>query len=226
MCSTSTLAIGTESIVAAYSGDNSNIGSSSPALSQVVNKAITTTSLTSNLNPSSRGQTVTFTVAVTASGGGTPTGSVTFYNGTAAIGVLNLDAGVVALKYASLAAGTHSITATYNGSATDATSTSPAVSQVVNYDTTTTALTTSPNPSTSGQSVTMTATVTPGNGVAAAGEVSFYSGSTLLGNVSLSGGVATLSHAFTTGTYSLTAKYDGSLYKSGSTSNTVTQTVN
>ena len=55
--------------------------------------------------------------------------------------------------------------------------------------------------------------------------VSFYGGSTLLGNATLSSGVATLSHAFTTGTYSLTAKYGGSNYKSGSTSNVVTQTV-
>jgi hypothetical protein len=71
----------------------------------------------------------------------------------------------------------------------------------------------------------MTATVTPGNGVAATGTVSFYSGSTLLGNATLSGGVATLSHVFTTGTYSLTAKYTGSNYKSPSTSSVVTQTV-
>jgi hypothetical protein len=151
---------------------------------------------------------------------------VTFYNGTASIGVLDLSGGAAALKDASLTAGTHSITATYAGSSTDASSTSAAVSQVVNYDTTNTALTTSPNPSTSGATVALTATVTPGNDVAATGTVSFYSGSTLLGNEALTGGVATLSHAFTTGTYSLTAKYDGSYYKNGSTSNVVTQTVN
>jgi hypothetical protein len=195
------------------------------ALSQVVNKATTATALASSQNPSTGGETVTFTATVTASGGGTPTGTVTFYNGAASIGSATLSAGAARLNYSALTVATHSMTATYNGSSTDAASTSVAVPQVVNFDTTTTTLTTSPNPSTSGQSVTLIATVTPGNGVAATGTVSFYSGSTLLANVTLSGGVATLSHAFPTGTYSLTAKYTGSNYKSGSTSGNVMQLV-
>jgi hypothetical protein len=212
--------------VAAYAGDANNTGSSSPALSQVVNKAATATALVSSLNPSTGGQAVTFTATVTAAGGGTPTGTVTFYNGASSIGSATLSGGVAKLNDASLVAGTHSITATYNGSTNDSSSTSSPVSQVVNLDPTTTSLATSPNPSTTVVSVTMTATVTPGNGVAATGTVSFYSGSTLLGNATLSGGVATLNHLFTTtGTFNLTAKYTGSNYKSASTSSVVMQTV-
>jgi hypothetical protein len=41
------------------------------------------------------------------------------------------------VDYDALVAGTHSITCAYNGSATDATSTAPAISQVVDVDTTT-----------------------------------------------------------------------------------------
>ncbi|MGA3209936.1 MAG: Ig-like domain repeat protein [Terriglobales bacterium] len=145
-CTTSALTVGSDVIVATYSGDSNNAGSSG-ALTQVVSLPATSTTLASSLNPSTGGQTVTFTATVTASSGPTPTGTVTWYNGSTAIGTLDLSAGVAKLNYSSLTAGTHSVTAKYNGSATDATSTSAVLSQVVNYDTTTTALTTSPNPS-------------------------------------------------------------------------------
>ncbi|MGA3213889.1 MAG: Ig-like domain-containing protein, partial [Terriglobales bacterium] len=207
-----------------YSVDNAGNVESTVSTSFTVLNA-TSATLTSSANPSTGGETVTFTATVKPAAGGTPTGYITFYNGSTSIGILALSGGVAKLNYSALTAGTHSMTAVYAGSSTDATSTSAALSQVVNYDTTTTVLTASPNPSTSGQTVALTATVTPHNVVAATGEVSFYSGTTLLGNVALSGGVATLNHAFTGGSYSLSAKYDGSNYKSASTSPAVTQTV-
>jgi hypothetical protein len=46
----------------------------------------TTTNLASSLNPSGYGQQIAFTATVTPSGGGTPTGSITFYDGTTALG--------------------------------------------------------------------------------------------------------------------------------------------
>jgi hypothetical protein len=192
-----------------------------------VNKATTTTALTSSPNPSTGGQTVTFTATVTPSGGPAPTGTVTFKSNGTSIGSANLSSGVGTLKYAGLPAGTLSITATYNGSTDDAGSTSSPLSQVVNLEPTTSTLTTSPNPSTSGETVTETCTVTTGNGSTPVGTAAFYSGSTLLGNVNLnSSAVATFSHAFTTGTYSLTCKYGATTRWGASTSNTVTQTVN
>jgi hypothetical protein len=57
-------------------------GSTSPVLTQTVNKVGTNTALTSSPNPSAVGQAVTFTATVTsASGGGTPIGTVTFMDG-------------------------------------------------------------------------------------------------------------------------------------------------
>ncbi|MGA7380969.1 MAG: FG-GAP-like repeat-containing protein [Terriglobales bacterium] len=92
----------------------------------------TATSLASSQNPSDFGQAVTLTAAVTAPGGGTPTGTVSFLDGTTKIGDSNLNGSAVAtLTTSTLAEGTHSITATYNGDANFGISTSPVLDQVV-----------------------------------------------------------------------------------------------
>ena len=93
----------------------------------------TTTALGSSANPSALGQPVTFTATVTKQfGKGTPTGTVSFLDGTTNIGNSNLNSsGVATLTTSTLAVGTHSITATYNGDGNFATSTSPVLYQVV-----------------------------------------------------------------------------------------------
>jgi Bacterial Ig-like domain (group 3) len=68
---TSSLAIGTHSITAVYSGDSNFVGSTSNTVSQVVTKATTTTTLVSSINPSVSGKPVTLT-AVVSSPAGTP----------------------------------------------------------------------------------------------------------------------------------------------------------
>lgn len=92
--------------------------------------ATTTTELTSSKNPSSYGESVTFTAKVN-SPGGTPTGTVTFNDGGTPIGTSNLSAGVATFATTTLAVGNHSITATYNGSVAFNASTSPALNQSV-----------------------------------------------------------------------------------------------
>lgn len=89
---------------------------------------------------------------------------------------------------------------------------------------TATALTASPNPSTGGQSVTFTATVTPSG---ATGTVTFYDGATTLGSASLSSGVATYSTAaLGAGSHSISAAYGGDSSYNGSSSTILTHTVN
>jgi uncharacterized repeat protein (TIGR03803 family) len=88
----------------------------------------TTTTLTSSLNPSTVGQSVTFTATVT---GNSPTGTVKFFVGSTSLGFRPLSLGVAALSTPRLVAGTHSITAVYSGDANNAPSTSAAVTQVV-----------------------------------------------------------------------------------------------
>jgi Bacterial Ig-like domain (group 3)/Calx-beta domain/FG-GAP-like repeat len=82
-------------------------------------KAVTVTSVSSSVNPSDLGQSVTFTATVT-SGAGTPAGNVQFKdNGTNLGGPVSLNAsGVATVTTAALTVGTHAITAEYAGTAT------------------------------------------------------------------------------------------------------------
>ena len=95
----------------------------------------TTTTLTSSLNPSNFGQSVTFTASVSGQQGfykGLPTGTVTFFDGTTNLGSSALNTnGNGALTISTLMPGSHSITATYNGDVNFAASTSQPLSQVV-----------------------------------------------------------------------------------------------
>jgi uncharacterized repeat protein (TIGR03803 family) len=128
---TSTLPVGTNAITAVYGGDSNLVGSTSKAVSQVVNKATTATNLASSLNPSNFGQAVTFTASVTPQFGGTVTGSVTFYDGATALKTMALSRGVAKFTTSTLASGSHNITATYNGS-TSFDGSSASVTQTVN----------------------------------------------------------------------------------------------
>jgi len=104
-------------------------------------------------------------------------------------------------------------------------STSEAVGQVVGKATTALALTTSDNPSESGQSVTFTATVKAQYGGTLTGTVTFNDGKTALKTVSLSGGVAKFAtSSLAAGTHSMKATYGGSTDFAGS-SGALTQTV-
>src|SRR5206468_2326324 len=117
----------------------------------------TTTALSSSANPSAVGQAVTFTasVTVTAPGAGTPSGTVTFQDGATLLGTGTLNgAGQAAFSTTTLAAGTHAITAVYAGDTNFNGSASGTLSQVVGQADTTTALSSSANPSAVGQAVT------------------------------------------------------------------------
>ena len=89
---------------------------------------------------------------------------------------------------------------------------------------TTTALVSSLNPSTVGDNVMFTATVSPS---AATGTVQFFDGATSLGTMTLSGGTASLSTlTLSAGSHSITAVYGGDTTYAGSASSILTQTVN
>jgi hypothetical protein len=228
--STSSLAVATHSITAVYSGDTNFTTSTSSAVSQVVLQASTTT-LTSSPNPSVYGQSVTFTATVAhSSGTGTPTGTVNFMEGTTTLGTGTLSSGVATFSTSSLAVGTDSITAVYSGDTTYGTSTSTAVSQVVNMASSTTTLVSSLNPSTSGALVTFTATVaavSPGSGTPT-GTVNFLENGTQIGTGTLSAGVATFGTTTLTAAgspYSITADYLGDTNFTTSTSSAVSQVV-
>jgi PKD repeat protein len=115
--STSALSGGAHPITATYSGGTNFNGSSSGAITHTVNKADTTTSITSSTNPSYFGQTVTFTATVTISGtgAGTPTGVLTLTIDSTAITQTLCASGVVTYSTSALAIGVHPVAAAYSG---------------------------------------------------------------------------------------------------------------
>jgi hypothetical protein len=92
---------------------------------------------------------------------------------------------------------------------------------------TTTAVTSSMNPSTTGTNVTFTATVTSATAGTITGTVTFLDGSTTLGTGPLAGGTASFTtSSLATGSHSITAQYGGDANFAASTSPVLTQVVN
>jgi hypothetical protein len=116
-CTTSALATGTHTITAVYAGGGAFYGSTSAAVSQVVNKASSTTTLTASSASFRYGAplTLTATVAVVAPGAGTPIGTVNFLDGAAVLGSVTVTNGVATFTTSTLPVGSHSVTAVYSG---------------------------------------------------------------------------------------------------------------
>ncbi|MBB5342420.1 Ig-like domain repeat protein [Tunturibacter empetritectus] len=216
---------GTHSLTAVYGGDNNNLGTT-PALTLNVQQATTGVVLSTSGSPSTAGLPVTLSATVTGNGSA-PTGSVTFYDGTAALGTSPINAaGLGTISLSSLTVGSHSLTAAYSGDTYNGTSTSPAITQVVVKATTTTTLTASASTTPVGAPVTFTATVAGSSG-ALGGTVQFMDGSTVIGSPSLTAnGTAVLSiSTLIVGQHIITAVYLGDTNDSGSTSASLTHIV-
>jgi hypothetical protein len=185
----------------------------------------TSTSLTSSLNPSLYGQKVTWTATVTSSGSFMPTGKVRFTWSGYTIGSATLNSsGVATLTRSNLNADSYPLTAVYAGDADNLGSTSTVLNQVVLETTSTATLTSSPNPSTQGQAVTFTATISSPT-VIPTGPVTFTAGKTVLGTAQLGGGKAKLTiSSLAVGSTKVTATYYGNSNIAKSSAS-VTQTV-
>jgi predicted secreted protein len=218
--SISSLSVGTHDIQAVYSGDSNYAACSSNIVHQKVHYDSKIT-LTSATNPSSVGQSVTFTAKVTGSSG-TPTGTVTFRDGSTVLGSPTLSGGTATFSTSALSAGSHPITASYSGDPNYSVSLSTVVVQVVkDKNKATINLSSNHNPSDFGQSVTFTATMSPGN---ATGTVQFQiDGKKLGGAVKLSGGkaISDSTTTLTAGNHNITAVYSGDTTYAGSTDSLV-----
>jgi len=152
----------------------------------VVSNYQPTLTLSSNINPSLLNQPVTFTVALSNFGPGTP-GPVTLTDTTTntLLATLTLNsAGIATFTTGALAIGYHELTATSTGDATHNSAFAPLLQQVIDPNTTTTTLTSSLNPSTYGQPVTFTSTVAA-SGTPPTGSITFADGATQLATVAL-----------------------------------------
>jgi hypothetical protein len=137
---------------AVFSGDGNYTGSSSPQTNNfTINQATAPGALTSSLNPSFLGQSVTFTATITGENGQVkgrkpakngmkpmdPTGTVTWSANTGcSVSTVTGNPGTATCTTTSLPGGTDTITATYSGDSNHGGSTAT-LSQVVNSPTTT-----------------------------------------------------------------------------------------
>lgn len=134
---TSTLSPGSHAIRAVYVG-NFNFSGSQDTTTQSVGQIETVTGIASSKNPSTFGDAVTFTatVATNPGGAGTPTGTVTFTEGSTVLGTAPLSSVLgqqqASITLSTLSGGVHAVKATYSGTASLAGSASPVLSQQVN----------------------------------------------------------------------------------------------
>jgi len=244
--------VGVHHIIAVYNGDPSKqiVGSISNEVDQDV-QAPTTVTVTSSVNPSSYGQSVTFTAATSASPIAA-TGTVAFVDNGTQIGTGTLIATTASgttpsistatfttskpatastLATPTLSVGVHPITVTYAGDKINNSpgATATALNQIVLKAQTSVAVTAVPNPGIAGKAVTLTATITlttPGSD-AFGGTVTFTSGTTVLGSNTVTNGAATFNaNNLAPGTYQIVATYSGDANTSGSVSAALPLTVN
>lgn len=221
---------GTHSINAIYSGDGTYTGSTSQATTITVGKASTVTAVTPTPTSPAAGSNFTATAVVSSGNAGVgapaPTGTVVFDIDGVSAGSGLLVAGtssassttssVTATLIAPATVGAHTLSAIYPGDTTYANSTSPTVALAVAKAATTTTVAASPSVLTPNTPEALTATILPatpaaGPTVAISGTVSFYDGTTLLGQVAVTTNSATLSGVALAdnASHSITAVYSG-----------------
>jgi hypothetical protein len=231
---TSSLANGSHSITAAYSGDTHFAASTSTALTVVVTapaKTATTTSAVPSATHLANGQTLILSVSVApTSGTGTPTGTVSIFDGQTQLAAPTLVGGIASFSTSTLTIGSHSITVNYSGDSNFSPSTSATISVTVlppAKTNTSTSLSVSSTQITSGNSVTFTSKVTPSSGSGIpTGTITFLNSQTPIGSATLSTGSGQFTATnLSTGTHVITSTYSGDANFNASTSSVTTITV-
>lgn len=177
------------------------------------------------------GDTVTYTAAVGAGGSAATAGSVTFYDGTTALGTAPVGpTGIATLSVTQALGGSRAITAWYSGSdGLLPTTSSPATATVGRLATTTVAAPASVTADYSSGSTSVTVTVAGagGGGVTPTGSVTLAEAGTTVGTGALANGAVTISlTALGAGAHTLVATYGGSTSFDLSTSAPVSVTIN
>jgi hypothetical protein len=225
--SSATLAAQSHSVTATYNGDAHFAASTSPILTETISPAATSIALTSSPYAARFGQPVVFYAAVKSSTSGTPTGAVTFKDGSTIMGTASLSLGHAKFTTLKLTVGTHSITAVYTGSANFTGSASPALTFIISKAATSTTVVSLLNPSKHGTAVTFTATVKSSTTGTPTGSATFKDGTVVLATVALTSGKATfITSTLAAGSHSITATYNGNSGFNLSTSAVLTQSVN
>jgi large repetitive protein len=233
-CTTTGLTVGDHPVIATYAGSTSFTASGSAPTVQTVGIAATTTAVVSDGSPSIWTDAVVLTATMTSTAPATATpsgGSVRFtVQGMTIAGCTEqpLSAGAATCTTTAIPVGAGVIGAVYSGGTSFSSSSSPDLVQVVSPAPTTTAVTSTHNPSRSGQSVTFTATISARAGTPT-GTVTFFfvrsdGTRTRLATQTLSGGSATATTATLPVTFgAISVEYGGSaMYAPSATTNSQT----
>ncbi|MGH9717260.1 MAG: Ig-like domain repeat protein [Candidatus Acidiferrales bacterium] len=226
---TTSLPHGQDTITAQYSGDGSYTGSTSAPYSLNVLWPTTTSMTTSN--PSIQyGSSVTFAAQVTSSQTGAPpiTGNVVFTADGILLGSVPLLNGSAQLATSAVPGGESMVLAAYSGDGNFAPG-NGVVTQTVTEDSTATTITSSSSTTNQGQSVTLTAHITPSTSGPAGptGIVGFLVNGTQFSSASATTGqVQITTTTLPLGTDQISAEYFGDVNYMGSTSPSVAVTVN
>jgi sugar lactone lactonase YvrE len=211
------LSAGAHSIGATYSGEVHYAGSTSPGVAVTVAKATPVIAVTSSQSPAPSSQAVTFTIAFSPA---SATGSLQLLDGATVLATWSAGNNTV---NATLAIGSHAVTAVYGGDSNFVAVTSAVLNQVATTATATSAAADITTPA-YGQTVQLSASVVP---PPLAGAIRFLDGTTVLATVTMQNGAATLSVAsLSVGVHPITAAYsgDGAGFL-GSTSAVLTESV-
>lgn len=216
--------VGTQTLTAKFNANTNFVASTSNAVGLfVTGDTPATVAVQPSLSNPVIDDYVTLTASVTPS---TATGSINFYDGTNLIGTGYMAGGAASFTASLMSSGPQAILAVYSGDTTYLSSSSTPITITVGNP--------GPNPSAVtltvdnlsifiGSYVTMTATVTPAT---ATGQVTFNSNGVELGTAQVSNGSAAYSQAFLeSGTYNITAVYNGDPNYAASTSSIAQLTV-
>lgn len=206
---------GAKALRAVYSGDSNSGSSTSPYVNVLVNQASASVTLQASPSPVLSGQSMTLLAVVS---GSSPSGAVTFKDGAVTLGTITLANGQAQMTTSWAIAGSHSLSAVYEGDSNNSSQVSSIVTvTVVDQMPTTVALTATYTATSVGALDTLTATV---SGAAPSGAVTFKDGNVILGTASLNvSGVASLPVRFETGgVHPVSATYAGNATNAAGTS--------
>jgi hypothetical protein len=222
---------GKHTVIAIYNGDENDESSESAGYTQTIVKASTRVVLASSANPAPHGSVnylLRATVNVVSTGGVSPTGTVTFMEGSKVLGAVALSGNSATYPLKAFTSGEHTVTAIYSGNENDESSESPGFTETIAKGSTQVALTSYANPAPHGSGGNLRATVkvvSPGSGTPT-GTVTFMEGTTVLGTAAISDSVATYPlKAFTSGKHAVTAIYNGDENDESSESPSYTETI-
>jgi hypothetical protein len=129
---TAALNAGTHLVSASYPGDSNYIPRILPGVSQLVNQAGTSITLTSSVIAAVLGDAITFSAATAPATSGVPTGNISLLDGKTLVAITPADSsGAASFSIGSLTAGSHSLTASYSGDRNYLGSSSAAVSETI-----------------------------------------------------------------------------------------------